>query len=465
MVKYICDQCGKEFTQKSHHTSHINKKNPCNYKSAPQNVMSMTDEINIESADYYTLKQFYNTTLNKDKTLMKSSNDENTPIECVEEMISKIPSSFWKRDVKILDPCCGNGNFSFPIYHELIKYHPRKKILEDILVFNEINEDRLQKVKQIYCAQRFDLNIMNEDFLAWTTAEKFDLIVANPPYAKIAADGKRTAKNHNLIKLFITKSLELLTVGGYLLFITPDNWMSYADRNKLIKILTEKQIVYLNIHTAKKYFKKVGSSFTWYLIENTPSYKDIEIEGKWRKEHYHSFVQSEVRSFIPLFYKRIIQNILHKTTDDTSLKKFDIKTNCDLHKYTKKKLIQKEKDEVYKYKLIHTPNQTVYASRPHKYQDGWKVFISTTSYYGTFVDECGMTQSIAFIRCENKERAILISKVLMHPLYQFINNICRWGNFNNIRVLQSLPFCDKFEDVYSTFNITEEERTFIESHI
>ena len=127
-------------------------------------------------------------------------------------------------------------------------------------------------------------------------------------------------------------------------------------------------------------------------------------------------------------------------------------------------MIRKEKDDVFKYKLIHTPKQTVYASRPHKYQEGWKVFISTTSYYGTFVDECGMTQSIAFIRCENKEKATLICKVLMHPLYQFINNICRWGNFNNIRILQSLPFCDKFEDVYNTFNITEGERDFIESH-
>ena len=181
----------------------------------------MVDDINIGNTDYYTLKTFYNETLNKDKTLKKSSNDENTPIECVEEMVSKIPAAFWKKDVKILDPCCGNGNFSFPIYHELIKYHPKKKILEEMLVFNEINEDRLQKVKQVYCAQHYGLNIRNEDFLEWVTTEKFDLIVANPPYAKIAADGKRTAKNHNLIKLFITKSLELLAPGGYLLFITP----------------------------------------------------------------------------------------------------------------------------------------------------------------------------------------------------------------------------------------------------
>ena len=29
MGKYTCEKCGKEFNQKSHHTTHINKKNPC----------------------------------------------------------------------------------------------------------------------------------------------------------------------------------------------------------------------------------------------------------------------------------------------------------------------------------------------------------------------------------------------------------------------------------------------------
>jgi len=29
MVKYNCEKCGKEFKQKSHYTTHINKKNPC----------------------------------------------------------------------------------------------------------------------------------------------------------------------------------------------------------------------------------------------------------------------------------------------------------------------------------------------------------------------------------------------------------------------------------------------------
>ena len=29
MVKYNCEKCGKEFKQKSHYTTHSNKKNPC----------------------------------------------------------------------------------------------------------------------------------------------------------------------------------------------------------------------------------------------------------------------------------------------------------------------------------------------------------------------------------------------------------------------------------------------------
>ncbi len=33
MVKYSCEKCGKEFTQKGHYTKHTNKKNPCVFES------------------------------------------------------------------------------------------------------------------------------------------------------------------------------------------------------------------------------------------------------------------------------------------------------------------------------------------------------------------------------------------------------------------------------------------------
>ena len=268
-----------------------------------------SDNKNIDNSNFIELKNYYDNILNMDKSTYKNSNDEPTPIDCIVEMIGKIPLELWKRKyLKILDPCCGNGNFGLPIFYKLIEYnHSKKNILENIIEFNDINVERLENVKKIYCNDKFRLNICNNDYLNTSYDIKYDLIVANPPYAKILENGKRSSKNHNLIKDFIEKSLSILKKDGYLLFITPDNWMSYADRNTLIEILTELQIVHLDIHNAKKYFKKIGSSFSWYIIQNCKSYKDINVSGIWKKEEYKSSVISCRRKYIPLLYNNIVE--------------------------------------------------------------------------------------------------------------------------------------------------------------
>jgi len=419
-------------------------------------MIKMTTNINSKS--YSELKTYYDTVLNTDKTTYKSSNDEPTPIACIEEMMSKLPEELWERDdISILDPCCGNGNFGLVLMNKLMEIGFEKAdILENILEFNDINNERLKNVNRIFCADKYPLNVTNNDFLQDTNTDLKDLIVANPPYAKLLSDGARASKNHNLIKDFLKKSLDRLKPNGYLMFITPDNWMSYADRNTLIQELTQLQIVHLDIHSAKKYFKKIGSSFTWYIIKKAPATQPISISGIWKNKPYISTVQSQVRNYIPLYYTATVQSILSKTLDAT-LSKFKVETSSDLHHYTKKSLIQDEQSAGYSHRLIHTPKQTVYASRAHKFQEGFKVFISTTDKYGVFVDNCGMTQSIAFIRCKDQQEANEFAAILQHPLYVFLNNICRWGNFNNIRILQSFPVPRDSKNVYTSFGITKEE--------
>ena len=81
-----------------------------------------------------------------------------------------------------------------------------------------------------------------------------------------------------------------------------------------------------------------------------------------------------------------------------------------------------------------------------------------------------MTQSIVFILCANEEEAKKYVQILQHPLYVFINNICRWGNFNNIRILQSFPLPDieytgDQQKIYDYFNITEEEANYITTNL
>ena len=504
MSRISCEKCGRDFNSKSHYTQHQKRKTPCVNETKIKELIDKSVEekltklnvsvvssssvnefiedtaspdvvqsriITVDTASFDELKKYYDETLNTDKSTYKSSNDEPTPIDCISEMVSKIPIELWsKSDLSILDPCCGNGNFSLPIMFELLKHHDKRVILEDILEFNDINETRLENVRKVFCSETYKLQISNHDFISFNTPKKYDLIAANPPYAKLLENGKRASKNHNLIKDFIEKALSQLKPNGYLLFITPDNWMSYADRNVLIEILTSLQIVHLDIHSAKKYFKKIGSSFTWYIIQNCAFYKDINVSGIWKKNEYTSSVISKQRKYIPLLYNQLVQNILSKTVDNTTLPKFEVKTSSDLHKYTKAELIRDEQTDVFKYKLIHTPSQIVYSSRPHKFQEGYKVFISTTDKYRVFIDNCGMTQSIVFIVCSNEEQAKKYLQILQHPLYIFVNNICRWGNFNNIRILQSFPipnmeYSGNHKEIYDYFNITEEEIEYITANL
>ena len=66
-------------------------------------------------------------------------------------MITKLPIDLWnKTNLSILDPCCGNGNFYIPIFFELIKYHSKQYIMENILEFNDINESRLENVRTVF---------------------------------------------------------------------------------------------------------------------------------------------------------------------------------------------------------------------------------------------------------------------------------------------------------------------------
>jgi adenine-specific DNA-methyltransferase len=408
----------------------------------------------IINKKYEEVKKYFNK-LNEDKSHFFNSNDICTPMECVEEMVDSIPSSFWENNlIQILDPCAGNGNFYGYI---LQKFADKEKALKDNLYFNDISKKRISNIKNIFGE---NTNITEIDFLKYPDDKKFDLIVANPPFAKFTEKGERCAKNHNLSRDFIKKSIELTADDGYILFIIPDNWMSLSDRNDVVKILSNYQFRWINIHGAKKYFPKIGSSFTWFLLQKKENIEEFIIENNYKKINEIQVKLNKNSSFIPLYYDNLTKSIFEKTILNDTFEKFNVQTSSNLHKYTKASFLKVIRDDIFKYRIIHTPNQTVWSKKEHKFQNGWKVFISLTDKYKTFVDNCGMTQSIAFIQCNNEKEAEKIKEILKHPLYVFLNNVCRYGNFNNIRILQKFPK-NITDDVFNDFEITKEEKELI----
>jgi SAM-dependent methyltransferase len=364
-------------------------------------------------------------------------------MDCVKEMVDKIPDEFWNRkNIKILDSCCGNGNFH--------AYITTKTNLKN-LYFNEINQKRVENLKRYFGN---NINISMKDFLSFESKEEYDLVVSNPPFAKFDNNNSRVSKNHNLSRDFLKKALEITKRNGYVLFILPNNWMSYSDRNILPKLLTRYQFLYLNINGAKKWFPKVGSSFTWFLLHKVPNKNEVVIDNSYiLKDRQESIIDPNI-NYIPLYYSEIVRNIFNKTINNETLPKYQIETNSFLHRFTKKENIRNEKSNVFCYKLIHTPKQTVWSNIPHKYQDGYKVFLSLSDQYKTFIDNCGMTQSIAYIRCNSKEEAEKMEKDLNVDFYKFVNNLTRYGNFNNIRILQHFP-------IFGSFKLTKKEEDFI----
>lgn len=363
--------------------------------------------------------------LDKDTTHYQNSNDICTPLDCVREMVDTVPQDFWDtKDIKVLDSCCGNGNF-----HAYIRTKTNLKNL----YFNDINESRIKNVKDYFGS---NIHLSTKDFLKFPDTKKFDMVVSNPPYA-LFTNGKRTAKNHNLSRAFISKALDITKKGGYLLFIVPNNWMSFSDRNTLPRELSQYQFLHINIGKAKKYFPAVGSSFTWFLLKKVPNKSACVIENSYVVNNKVKVDVKVGSSFIPLYYDTLTNSILDRVIYAKD-PKYCIETSSNLHKYTKAAVFSTTKTEEHKYKVWHTPTQQIWSNTPHKYQSGYKVFISLTNQYKSFVDTGGMTQSIAFIRCKSLQEAQRIKKEIDSPVYRFIASITRYGNFNNVRVLQKL---------------------------
>ena len=364
--------------------------------------------------------------LNTDETHHQNRNDICTPMGCVHEMVNSIPDWFWKKkNLGILDPCAGNGNFHACIQGRV----PLKN-----LVFNEINEQRITNIRKLFGE---GARITRMDFLEYDEDRKYDLIVSNPPYAMFT-NGIRTAKNHNMSRAFIQKALRLMKPDGFILFIVPNNWMSCSDRNTLPSELSRYQFHHLNIHGAKTWFPKVGSSFTWFLLQKSANRKPFTVENNYV---FRNTVQASLpigMDYIPLHYTDTVKEIFLKTIQNEG-KKQGIETSSNLHKYTKKAFLSENPSEEFCHRVIHTPIQTVWSSKEHKYQNGWKVFLSLTNTYQTFVDNCGMTQSIAFIRCASKREAMQKKEELDSPVFRFLNDMTRYGNFNNIRIMQRFP--------------------------
>lgn len=364
--------------------------------------------------------------INNDLSHYSSTDDICTPMACVKRMIDFIPNEFWKnKDIKILDPCAGNGNFGA---YCLLKTNEKN------IWFNEINDKRFINCKTVINPS----NMLKKDALLLEKDGRrgWDLIVGNPPYSG------GSNKNKSMSNLFIEKSIDLLDDNGYLCFITPNNWMTYNNKNTTLKrLLTEGSFLIID-NTAKQFFPKVGSSFTIFVwqknffknktkVFNNYLIKDIKEDIEFDKD----------LNFIPLYVSRETLSISKKCIGK-GRNYFDYR--CDLHNFTQKSKLNDAKVEPFIFETIHTARKTRYATFKQDIYNKFSIIVPLSTYYIPFIKtNVNVTQSVGYISAETLDDAKRILNEISKPHFKLIVHLTRYGNFNNIKVLRHLAFEDK----------------------
>jgi hypothetical protein len=291
-----------------------------------------------------------------------------TPKELRVQMVDKVPESFWKNPShKVLESSVGKIGFLNEIIDKfmvglesVIPYANEryKHIVEKCVYFSDKNQCNIHIVKAILDpenAYKLNVNVgdtVDDDMKFFNglgealPPNDFDLVIQNPPYND--SSGNKGA-NHTLWDKFTVKAIESwLKPGGYLVAVHPGNWRQ--GNSEVFPLFKEKQLCYLEIHNStdgQKTFK-CGTSYDWYLLENTSRYTKTVVVG-----------EDDVRSEIDMGEWTFLPNMMHEyikglmTNDVTN--RLDITRDRSVYGTDNKKgLVSKEKTDKYCYPLINS---------------------------------------------------------------------------------------------------------------
>ena len=426
---------------------------------------------NIKNLD--ELLNFINANLAPKQTEKKERGEVFTPMTLVNEMLDTLPKDVWgNENLKWLDPAAGMGNFPVAVYMRLMnglkienEENRRKHILENMLYMVEIDKANVFMMKKIFCGTTYKLNIFEGSFLDYKTGgtkDKFDIVMGNPPYQNTNDEGKRRALLNNLWSVFIDRSFShFVRDDGYLLFITPYSWMTPGFKHK--DIFYKNYIIHLNIKECEKYFKGVGSSFSYYLIKKTWIKKETTVICQYDKKIYESKILINDIKFLPTLLTDKSLSIIHKFYNN-KFAKVSFESSSELHHWKNKDLIGECNKTVFKYPILHTSSHKNKCSKiKHSVADKNKILLNTSGYLKPIYDagKYGFTEAQLYIVTNNKKYV----DVLNSKLYQFIFTICKWSGFNSLSIFKNIPYIEdgslSDEKLYHLFKLTKDEQSFI----
>lgn len=207
-----------------------------------------------------------------------------------------------KKIINILDPACGDGKLLGAIKNQLDDSALKVNQKKGLIVGLDIDKKAVTSSKRnLSVKNNNNVKIINTNGLlpfnmdfdsGWQRLEshlkiknKFDLIIANPPWgANKKIYGEILKKNkfdllrgqYDTSDLFVESSLRLLNEGGLAAFIIPDS-LFYTERLNLRKFLVKKTTIKMIGRFGEGIFKDVNRSCAIIIFQKKPPTKNNKI--------------------------------------------------------------------------------------------------------------------------------------------------------------------------------------------
>jgi len=288
---------------------------------------------------------------------VKAHGEVYTPLSLVTQMLDKLPPHAWSNpSLTWFEPACGLSPFLFLSYQRLMiglevaipdKENRSKHIIESMFYFNEVQEKNLTRLKQLFNASTYKLNLFEGDAMTVVPSDfKADIIVANPPY-NTSTNNRGTG--HSCWQKFVTKGLkEWLRPNGYLLYVTPSLWRQGDD--DVLPLIKQHDLLYLAIHNESMGLKTFGRNTRYdiYLICNQSYNSLTEIVDELGK-----VVRMDVSplTFLPNCHFELVSKLLASKSDEKA------EVVCTYVFDVRRPHMSKERDEVHKYPCILSVNK------------------------------------------------------------------------------------------------------------
>lgn len=385
-----------------------------------------------------------------------------------EEMLDNIPEEMFVSDTTtFLDPAMGGGQFLKSVILKLRKYgHSDDNIAGRVFGY-ETNKMRVKfAAKQCGNVGKFVV----KDFLDEDMDKKFDVIIGNPPFQH-----NGSSKGNKLWPKFVITASRMLAKDGYMAMVIPAGWSSGGNNipgNKgIIKDVFQKfNLKYASFKNLQKFFPNIGVSFSYFIMNNSPSENCCVIETDNGK------VTLDINSvdFLPDNINDITLSIYEKLF---SKKSFDIKS-FDRQKDENKSEVETAVNNV-KHWVLGSGDKIQYCYLPYDKTPDMrgikKVLIPIRKFSDKPMihidfDGISVCQQGFYLPLSDNLQEQNVKSVWESTLYKFMVYGIHPTGFLKTNIIKSIPCVEMDkkwtdEELYAHFGLTQEEIEYIEANV